>query len=146
MDLGMHGLMMESHCHPELALSDAEQQITPVQFENLIRGLTIRDAHKGPSNPDNLDALRLQMDSIDEQVIELLKTRMNLAREIGHYKKNHGMTILQMKRWKEVFKTRGAWAEAAGLGPEFIETYLEQVHKESIRVQNEEMCQKNIDL
>ena len=48
-----------------------------------------------------------------------------------------------MQRWKEVFKTRGAWAEAAGLGPEFIETYLEQVHKESIRVQNEEMSQKN---
>ena len=82
------------------------------------------------------------MDSIDEQVIELLQARMNLAREIGQYKKNHGMTILQMQRWKEVFKTRGAWAEAAGLGPEFIETYLEQVHKESIRVQNEEMSQK----
>ena len=143
MDLGMHGLMMESHCQPEAAMSDSDQQVTPAQFEALIQGLTIRDAHTGPSDPANLEALRLQMDSIDEQVIELLETRMNLAREIGQYKKNHGMTILQMQRWKEVFKTRGAWAEAAGLGPEFIETYLEQVHKESIRVQNEEMSQKN---
>ena len=142
MDLGMHGLMMESHCQPEAAMSDSDQQVTPAEFEALIQGLTIRDAHTGPSDPANLEALRLQMDSIDEQVIELLQTRMNLAREIGQYKKNHGMTILQMQRWKEVFKTRGAWAQAAGLGPEFIETYLEQVHKESIRVQNEEMSQK----
>ena len=142
MDLGMHGLMMESHCHPEAALSDADQQITPTAFGELIRSLTIRDAHSLPTDPTSLEALRLQMDSIDEQVIELLQARMNLAREIGQYKKSHGMTILQMKRWKEVFKTRGAWAEAAGLGPEFIQTYLEQVHKESIRVQNEEMSKK----
>ena len=143
MDLGMHGLMVESHCQPAEAMSDAEQQVTPAQFESLIQGLTIRNAHIAPADPANLGALRLQMDSIDEQVIELLQARMNLAREIGKYKKNHGMTILQLRRWKEVFKTRGAWAEAAGLGPEFIETYLEQVHKESIRVQNDEMSQKN---
>lgn len=142
MDLGMHGLMMESHCHPEAALSDADQQVTPTAFGELIRSLTIRDAHSLPTDPTSLEALRMRMDSIDEQVIELLQARMNLAREIGQYKKSHGMTILQMKRWKEVFKTRGAWAEAAGLGPEFIQTYLEQVHKESIRVQNEEMTKK----
>lgn len=145
MDLGMHGLMIESHCNPPTALSDADQQITPVQLQSLLKRLAIRDVHQGPQDPSNLEALRLRMDSIDEQVIELLQARMNLAREIGQYKKSHGMTILQMKRWKEVFKTRGAWAEAAGLGPEFIETYLEQVHKESIRVQNEEMSRKNID-
>lgn len=145
MDLGMHGLMIESHCRPSSALSDAEQQITPAEYEALMQRLAIRDVHRGPQDSASLDALRLQMDSIDEQVIELLQARMTLAREIGQYKKSHGMTILQMSRWKEVFKTRGDWAQAAGLGPEFIETYLEQVHKESIRVQNEEMTRKNID-
>ena len=145
MDLGMHGLMIESHCRPSEALSDADQQITPAEFGGLLERLAIRDIHRGPQDSASLDALRLQMDSIDEQVIELLQARMTLAREIGQYKKSHGMTILQMSRWKEVFETRGDWAKAAGLGPEFIATYLEQVHKESIRVQNEEMSQKNID-
>lgn len=142
MDLGMHGLMIESHCNPTQALSDAAQQITPQEFTDLIGQLTIRDTKSGSAHTENLDALRLRMDSIDEQVIELLHARMSLAREIGRYKSEHGMTILQMDRWKEVFDTRGAWAASAGLGPEFIATYLEQVHKESIRVQNEEMTQK----
>lgn len=142
MDLGMHGLMIESHCNPAQALSDATQQVTPQEFSDLIRQLTIRDTKTGAAHAENLDALRLRMDSIDEQVIELLHARMSLAREIGRYKSEHGMTILQMGRWKEVFDTRGAWAAAAGLGSEFIATYLEQVHKESIRVQNEEMTQK----
>ena len=83
MDLGMHGLMMESHCQPETAMSDADQQVTPAQYKALIERLTIRDVHSKPADPANLDALRLQMDSIDEQVIELLEARMNLAREIG---------------------------------------------------------------
>lgn len=143
MDLGLHGLMIESHREPACALSDAAQQITPAAFGELIQSLTIRNANVEPMHTENLDALRLRMDSIDEQVIELLHARMSLAREIGRYKRDHGMTILQMERWKEVFETRGDWAAAAGLGPEFIATYLEQVHKESIRVQNEEMTKKN---
>lgn len=142
MDLGMHGLMIESHIDPELALSDANQQVSPDALSELLNSLTIRNLQTEAIHTENLDSLRLQMDSIDEQVIELLNARMQLAREIGRYKRDHSMTILQMKRWKEVFKTRGQWAKDAGLGPEFIATYLEQVHKESIRVQNEEMSKK----
>jgi len=142
MDLGMHGLMIESHPNPNEALSDAGQQVTPDRLEEIMQSLTIRNTIAEPLHRKNLDALRLRMDSIDEQVIELLTARMNLAREIGRYKGEHGMTILQMERWKEVFDTRGGWAASAGLGPEFIESFLEQVHKESIRVQTEEMAQK----
>ena len=142
MDLGMEGLMLETHPNPEEALSDAKQQLTPAAFGQLIDSLTIRNASEPKISSADLAALRLQMDSIDEQVIELLHTRMTLARQIGLHKWENGMTILQMERWKEVFDTREKWAERGGLSPEFILNFLEQVHKESIRVQNEEMTSK----
>jgi chorismate mutase len=107
----------------------------------LIDELTIREVHAQPEHSSGLESLRLQMDSLDEQLIELLNARMNLAKEIGRFKLEHGMTILQMERWKEVIETRGGWADRWGLGPTFISNLLEQLHKESIRVQNEEMIQ-----
>jgi chorismate mutase len=142
MDLGMEGLMLETHPNPEEALSDAKQQLTPAAFGQLIDSLTIRNASEPKISSADLAALRLQMDSIDEQVIELLHTRMNLARQIGLHKWENGMTILQMERWKEVFDTREGWALKAGLSSEFILNFLEQLHKESIRVQNKEMTSK----
>ncbi len=142
MDLGMDGLMLETHPNPDSALSDAKQQLTPSAYGELIESLTIRNASAPKISSADLTALRLQMDSIDEQFIDLLHARMDLARQIGRHKWEKGMTILQMERWKEVFDTREGWALKAGLSPEFILNFLEQVHKESIRVQNEEMSSK----
>ena len=142
MDLGMEGLMLETHPDPQNALSDANQQLTPAAFGDLIDSLTIRSSSAPKISSADLTALRLQMDSIDEQFIELLHARMDLARQIGLHKWENGMTILQMERWKEVFDSREKWALRAGLSPEFILNFLEQVHKESIRVQNEEMTSK----
>lgn len=142
MDLGMHGLMIESHCAPDQALSDAGQQLTPSDLNDLIDGLTIRASYAKPEQIDGLEAMRLQMDSLDEQLIELLHGRMDLAREIGRFKLEHGMTILQLERWHEVLKTRSAWGKNLKLGSEFTSKLLEQLHKESIRVQNEEMIKK----
>lgn len=146
MDLGMQGLMVESHIDPNAALSDAQQQLTPTDFSSMVRSLMIRNSHQLNVPLEELSSLRLQMDSIDEQVIQLLQTRMDLARQIGKFKWDHGMTILQLDRLKEVFETRGKWAQDAGLGKEFIKNYLEHVHKESIRVQNDEMTSKKNNL
>jgi chorismate mutase len=143
MDLGMHGLMIESHTNPQEALSDAQQQVTPEHLSQLLDDLMIRDASANPEQLNGLEAMRLQMDSLDEQLIELLHGRMDLARSIGRFKSEHGMTILQLERWQEVMKTRSDWGQSLNLGPEFTSKLLEQLHKESIRVQNEEMIKKN---
>jgi len=144
MDLGMHGLMIESHTSPDEALSDAQQQLTPKDLGKLLEGLTIRDVSANPDQIDGLEAMRLQMDSLDEQLIELLHGRMDLARSIGRFKSEHGMTILQLERWQEVLKTRSDWGKSLNLGPEFTAKLLEQLHKESIRVQNEEMIKNKL--
>ena len=142
MDLGMAGLMLEVHPEPDAAWSDAEQQITPKGFEELLDGLTIRDEALRADLTNGLEALRMQMDSVDEQLVELLAARMDLARSIGQFKKEHGITILQLERWKKVFASRSRWGKDLRLGESFMFNLLEQVHNESIRVQTEVMNEK----
>jgi chorismate mutase len=143
MDLGMLGLMIESHPRPREAWSDAKQQITAEGLSRLLEELIVRDADELPAG-DELRSMRLQMDSLDQQLIELLGNRMDLARSIGDFKQNHGLTVLQLERWREVFATRSDWGENAELGFAFVTKLLEQIHKESIRVQTEVMNRQKL--
>lgn len=141
MDLGMDGLMLETHTLPEQALSDASQQITPSQLAELIDGLEIRSSLKDSTSDRDLSALRIQMDSIDEQLMELLSGRMDIAKQMGVFKKEEGLTVLHLERWREIVRTRMNWSKELGLSEEFILRVLEQVHKESIKVQTDVMNQ-----
>lgn len=141
MDLGMDGLMLETHTLPEQALSDASQQITPKQLAELIDGLEIRSSLKDSTSDRDLSALRIQMDSIDEQLMELLSGRMDIAKQMGEFKKEEGLTVLHLERWREIVRTRMNWSKELGLSEEFILRVLEQVHKESIKVQTDVMNQ-----
>ena len=135
MDLGMDGLMLETHTTPSLAKSDASQQITPSELNELISNLKIRSSLKDSTSDRDLSALRIKMDSIDEQLMELLSGRMEIAKLMGEFKKEEGLTVLHLERWREIVNTRMNWSKELGLSEEFIRRVLEQVHKESIRVQ-----------
>ena len=140
MDLGMSGLMLESHITPDEAWSDAKQQITPEQLAELIDQLEVRSTDLPVDIiDDQLIDFRQKIDNIDEQIIQLLGDRMRIAEAIGEYKKEKNITILQLDRWREILKTRSVWTEEAGLSKDFTEKYLEQLHKESIRTQTKVM-------
>jgi len=62
---------------------------------------------------------------------------MNIARAIGKYKKENGLTVLQLSRWKEIMRSRKVWSEEMGIEQDFLRLVLEQVHKESIRIQTD---------
>ena len=103
LDLGLEGLMIESHCDPSCALSDAKQQVTPADFAKLIDSLKVRDLDTdSPEYKENIDQLRAQIDIIDENILYILNTRMNVSRSIGNYKKEHNIAILQTSRWDAV--------------------------------------------
>ena len=140
MDLGMSGLMLESHITPDEAWSDAKQQITPEQLAELIDQLEVRSTDLPVDIiDDQLIDFRQKIDNIDEQIIQLLGDRMRIAEAIGEYKKEKNITILQLDRWREILKTRSVWTKEAGLSKDFTEKYLEQLHKESIRTQTKVM-------
>lgn len=62
---------------------------------------------------------------------------MRVCREIGHYKKEHNMTVLQTSRYNEILNKRGAQGSLCGMEPNFIKTIFEAVHEESVRQQIE---------
>ena len=134
MDLGFNGLIVESHCHPDGAWSDASQQVTPDVLNYILNLLVIRE---GKHTTESLSELRAQIDECDNQLIEVLSKRMRVCSEIGTFKKEHGMTILQTDRYNEILDKRGAQGTLCGLNAEFVKKVFEAIHEDSVRLQME---------
>ena len=132
MDLSFDGLMIESHRDPDVAWSDAAQQIAPDVLDYVLNLLVIRDENQ---TTENLSALRRQIDSIDEQILELLAKRMRVSREIGIYKKEHNMPILQSPRYSEILENRSNMGAQMDLSTDFVKEMLKEIHEESVRQQ-----------
>jgi chorismate mutase len=132
MDLSFDGLIIESHCNPDAAWSDKEQQITPDVLDYVLNLLVIREEVQ---TTENLSELRRQIDHIDEQLLELLAKRMRISREIGVYKKEHNMPVLQSPRYSEILEKRSSMGEMMALNPDFIRDILKEIHEESVRQQ-----------
>ncbi len=134
MDMGMDGLIVESHCNPDEAWSDAKQQVTPDILDYILSILVIRDK---VVTTENIVALRKQIDEIDDAIISNIAKRMQVSREIGQYKKEHGMTIVQTSRYSEILGKRGAQGALLGIGGDCIKQIFESIHEESVRQQVE---------
>lgn len=132
MDLGFDGLIIEAHNCPDCAWSDKNQQITPDALEFILEHLVIRDTTQ---TTESLAELRREIDKLDNQLLSLLSKRMRISREIGQYKKEHSMPVLQAQRYDEILNRRGAQALELDLNPEFIKTVLRAIHEESVHVQ-----------
>jgi len=139
-DLLYDGLMIESHITPDEAWSDAQQQVTPEQLNELLKNLILRKEYSSDSVfKKNLEALRVEINSIDQELINLLLKRMQIVQQIGKYKGENQITILQPQRWEEIKQTHISIAKEVGLSEAFIEKYLEAIHLESIRLQTKVM-------
>ncbi len=132
MDLGFDGLIIESHCNPDGAWSDASQQVTPDILDFILDKITIRAAAQ---TTESLEALRRQIDECDNALIEMLSKRMRVSREIGQYKKEHNMTVVQTMRYTEILDKRGAQGVLCGMSSDFIKSIFEAIHEESVHQQ-----------
>ncbi len=134
LDMSFSGLIIESHCDPDCAWSDKAQQITPEVLNFILHTLVLRDKS---TSTESLALLRQQIDRIDDDLIELLDKRMHVAREIGQYKKEHSMPVIQAGRYSDLMQRRVKAAESLGMAPEFMKTVLAAIHEESVRQQIE---------
>ena len=132
MDLNFDGLIIESHCTPDAAWSDAAQQVTPEMLNYVLSQLVVRDVTQ---TTESLTALRRQIDDVDEHLLELLAKRMRISREIGVYKKEHNMPILQAPRYGKILEDRAKAGAAMDLNPDFVQAILKNIHEESVRQQ-----------
>jgi len=136
MDLNFDGLIVETHVNPEKAWSDATQQVTPAVLDFILNSIVIRDTTQ---TTENLTGLRRQIDDLDNDLLELLAKRMRVSREIGIYKKEHNMPILQEHRYDEILQKRIAQAVEMDMKAEFMKAVLVAIHEESVRHQMEIM-------
>ena len=130
MDLGFEGLIVESHCQPDDAWSDAKQQVTPDVLDYILSLLVVRD---DTVTTEGIQALRKQIDEFDNELMNLLAKRMRVCREIGQYKKEHNMTVLQASRYNEILEKRGAQGSLCGLSADSVARIFEEIHEESVR-------------
>ncbi len=140
LDLDMQGLLIESHIDPTVAWTDAKQQVTPAALDEIIRHLTLRKPEiRDAEVKDKLAELRGRIDKIDDLVIQKMAERMQIVEQIGNYKKENAVTILQVNRWDEILRRGINYGKALKLSAEFTEKLLELIHAESIRKQTEIM-------
>ena len=139
LDLGFEGLMIEAHCNPAVALSDAKQQLTPCELSDLLRNqIVVREKDSdAPEWKEHIDQLRAKIDIIDESLLYALGSRMKISRQIGEYKRSNNIAILQTSRWDAILaKVVEAGAEY-GLPEKFIKDVFNAIHEASVEVQNE---------
>jgi chorismate mutase len=133
LDMEMSGLMIEVHPDPKHALTDASQQLSFPEFENLMCGLIEKDA---TSQSNKLEQMRALIDDLDEELIAVLARRQELVEEMGEYKHANHMTILQMDRWRTTLKNRLEYGRKNNLDDDFILALWRLIHSEALRIQN----------
>jgi chorismate mutase len=139
-DMGMEGLMLESHIDPSCALSDAAQQVTPAELAKLLDKLVIR--HQTANNPEfetRLDMLRSRIDAIDSELLEMLSSRVEIVKEIGLYKRENNVTALQINRWAQLMDNRVNIGKTLDLNETFVKILFQLIHEDSVRMQTEIM-------
>jgi chorismate mutase len=139
MDLNYDGIIIESHCDPSVAMSDASQQLTPNALNDLLKNLILRNPEATNGSLVTLEELRSEIDKIDDNILDIFEKRMKIAEQIGSYKKENNIAILQTKRWDQILTKRRLMGEKKGLSAEFIDIIFRAIHQESINHQTKVM-------
>jgi chorismate mutase len=132
-DLGMDGLMIETHVHPGKALTDTSQQVSPDELKDLLKHLAIRK--RQAAGDTQLEKYRTTIDELDEQLLEILARRMNISEQIGMLKKEQNLAPFQAERWQALLNDREKKGEKLRLNRKFIKKIFEAIHMESIKRQ-----------
>jgi chorismate mutase len=139
LDLNYDGLIIESHRDPDKAWSDASQQLTPHALGEMLHELHVRKPQYGTDYQNDLENLRSKLDNLDRELLEILGTRMSLVEQLGEYKRDNNVAVLQMDRWRQLRKNRADLGKQMNLYPDFVEELFELIHMVSIRKQTEVM-------
>lgn len=139
-DMGLDGLMLESHIDPSSALSDKAQQVTPAELGKILDRLVIKHEHSdNPQFESKLDVLRDRIDRLDHEIIEILANRNEIVKEISQYKKDNKVTALQIDRWTQMMNDRLGMAKKLHIDETFVKILFQLIHEDSVRQQTEQI-------
>ena len=138
MDVDFEGVMVETHCNPDKALSDAAQQVTPTRLKEILSSLSLRNEYSENKDFESeLEVLRGQIDRVDQEIIEALKMRLDIVNKIGEAKRINDVTPLQIHRMDELMQNRLSKAKELDLNEKYIRDLYHVIHTESVRVQTD---------
>ena len=143
MDLNFDGLMIETHPNPDKAWSDAAQQVTPDGLKDILSQLILRTRDFSSIDTGAIDELRLKITNLDDRLFDILSARMNMSEEVGRFKLQHNITILQQERWINIIESRLSKSDNYQLSERFIRQIMDAIHQESIRHQTKVMNKRN---
>ncbi|GAB4450961.1 MAG: bifunctional 3-deoxy-7-phosphoheptulonate synthase/chorismate mutase type II [Bacteroidia bacterium] len=147
MNIGLNGLMIETHFNPDIALSDKEQQITPLELQQLLSRLKFFQSNSDdPAFKNQLSIFRQMIDEIDEDIIHLIAKRLDIVKQIAYYKKENNVTAFQLSRWKDIMQSRMNLAKELQINESFIHQFLRLLHEESINTQNKVLNQSDSEI
>jgi len=137
-DMDFDGLIVESHIDPSCALSDKDQQLTPADLSKMLDKLVIRFENSNNKEYETqLDILRSRIDTLDSELIEILKARTDIVEQIALYKKRNNVMALQIDRWTKMLNTRVEWGNKMNVDPTLIKSIFHIIHEDSVRQQSE---------
>jgi chorismate mutase len=139
MDLNFDGLMIESHPNPDKAWSDSAQQVTPKVLQQIVKSLILRSSEISSSELSILEGMRDKISSLDDRLFDILSARMKMSEDVGLFKRENNITILQEKHWAQVLLTRLDKGDDYKLSDHFIRQIMDALHQESIRHQTKVM-------
>lgn len=139
MDLNFAGLMIETHPAPDDAWSDPKQQVTPPGLFAILDKLVLRKESISGAAQDYIELMRAKIAAQDDKLFELLSHRMKLAEEVGIYKRENDITILQQEHWRNIIENRLRQSDDFHLTQEFVRSLMDAIHQESIRHQTKVM-------
>ena len=138
-ELGLDGAMVEVHCCPEEALSDAKQQISPIRLRDsldpILSRLCLASLICSPNPSKELEWLRAEIDELDDQLWDTIAQRMEVSSRIGEWKKAHNVAPLQPERFRQILAARQLWAQKSGIDAAFVEQIFDLIHSESLKRQ-----------
>lgn len=132
LDLNLDGLMIETHCDPDNAWSDAAQQITPETLSEITEKVKVRKANIEADFLNEIEKLRSQIDILDDQILDILHKRMQISDKIGVIKKENNISVLQNKRWNEILEKVLQEGNEKNISKDFILNMFKLIHEESI--------------
>lgn len=87
-----------------------------------------------------LDSFRRRLDELDDQIARLLGERFEICREIAHYKRAHGVAMMQPGRVAEVRARYLARGGEVDLPPDFTGELFELLIAATCRMEDELMA------
>ena len=133
--LGMDGLMIETHPNPPKAWCDAKQQVTPDHLKKIVNAINANEVNRDIKH-EELEILRKTVTSSDDDMLKEIAHRMKIVEKIATFKKENSAMVFQLERWKIVLEESNKRGAELGLSEQFVADLMNLIHRESLNIHN----------